>query len=140
MKAVSAKVVSCCLYDISKIPIMHGNIPHTHPHTHTPTHTPSAVVVVQLVKRSLPTPEIRGSKPSAILFAINCIKNCVGKTKVSKKRPGVAIFLSDSSSSSSSKELHDPCDQMFKLKAAKIYPKVDTKSSHNSAYFIVTSF
>ena len=50
-----------------------------------------AMVVAQLVKRSLPTSEIRGSNPvigkilSTKLFT-NCI---IEKTKIKKKRPGI---------------------------------------------------
>ena len=50
-----------------------------------------AVVVAQLVERSLPTPDVRGSNPlignllqwTFIFFTVNCIE----KTKIKKKRP-----------------------------------------------------
>ena len=53
-----------------------------------------AVVVAQLVERSLLTPEVRGSNPVIgnnlyWIFSVNCIE----KTKIKKKRPGLAHFL-----------------------------------------------
>ena len=53
-----------------------------------------AVVVAQLVERSLPIPEVRGSNPVIgknlyRTFTVNCIE----KTKIKKKRPGMAHFL-----------------------------------------------
>ena len=52
--------------------------------------------VAQLVERSLPTPEVRGSNPvigkllsDIYLFTDNYIE----KTKIKKKRPGMAHFL-----------------------------------------------
>ena len=51
------------------------------------------MVVAQLVERSLPTPEVRGSNPvigkllsDICLFAVNCVE----KTKIKKKRPRMA--------------------------------------------------
>ena len=43
-----------------------------------------AVVVAQFVKRSLPTPEVRGSNQviGEVLFIINCIE----KTKIKKRK------------------------------------------------------
>ena len=53
-----------------------------------------AVVVAQLVERSLPIPEVRGSNP--IIGKKNYIEhftiNCIEKTKRKKKRPGKAHF------------------------------------------------
>ena len=51
-----------------------------------------SVVAVQLVERSLPTPEIRGSNPVIGKFYLlsAVLKNCVEKTK---KTPGMARFL-----------------------------------------------
>ena len=51
------------------------------------------VVVAQLVERSLPIPEVRGSNPVIgknlyRTFTVNCIE----KTKIKKKRPGMAHF------------------------------------------------
>ena len=46
------------------------------------------MVVVQLVERSLPTPEIRGSNPDISNFFISCIKT-IGNEKT-KKKPGMA--------------------------------------------------
>ena len=53
-----------------------------------------AVVVAQLVERSLPIPEVRGSNPFIsnnlnLTFTVNCIE----KRKIRKKRPGMAHFL-----------------------------------------------
>ena len=50
--------------------------------------------VAQLVERSLPIPEVRGSNPVIgknlhSTFTVNCIE----KTKSKKKRPGMAHFL-----------------------------------------------
>ena len=47
-----------------------------------------AVFVAQLVEQLLPTPEIRGSNTAIgkFLYIINCIE----KTKIKKKRPGMA--------------------------------------------------
>ena len=53
-----------------------------------------AVVVAQLVERLLPVPEVCGSNPVTGkkiygTFTVNCIK----KTKIKKKVPGMAHFL-----------------------------------------------
>ena len=49
---------------------------------------PGAVVVAQLVDRSLRTPEIRGLNPDKCkILSTNCI---IEKTKIKRKRPGVA--------------------------------------------------
>ena len=56
-----------------------------------------AVVVAKLKEWSLPTPEVYGSNPviSNIyiehLFTVNCIE----KTKIKKKRPGMALLKKD---------------------------------------------
>ena len=51
----------------------------------------SAVVVAQLVERSLPTPEVRGSNPDiGKVLSTNCT---LEKTKIKKKRPGMAHLL-----------------------------------------------
>ena len=52
------------------------------------------MVVAQLVERSLPIPEVRSSNPVIgknlyRTFTVNCIE----KTKINKKRPGMAHFL-----------------------------------------------
>ena len=54
-----------------------------------------AVVVTQLVKQSLPTSEVRGSNP--VIGKLLCIEhlftiNCIEKTKIQKKMPGMAHF------------------------------------------------
>ena len=50
-----------------------------------------AVVVAQLVEQSLPTPEISGSSPDfRIISSTNCT---IEKTKINKKRPGMAHLL-----------------------------------------------
>ena len=51
-----------------------------------------AVVVAQLVERSLPTTEVRGLNPviGKLLYqTLNCLPtvNCIEKTKIKKKRP-----------------------------------------------------
>ena len=52
------------------------------------------VWLAQLAERSLPKPEVRSSNPtigtflSGHLFTVNCIE----KTKIKKKRPGMAHF------------------------------------------------
>ena len=52
-----------------------------------------AVVVAQLVKRSIPTPEVRGSFPIGDINIDQYSTNCnVEKTKIKKKRPGMAHF------------------------------------------------
>ena len=56
------------------------------------------VVVAQLVERSLPIPEVRGSNPVIgknlyRTFTVNCIE----KTKIKKKRPGMAHFFNSDS-------------------------------------------
>ena len=53
-----------------------------------------AVVVAQLVERLLPIPEVCGSNPVIgknlhSTFTVNCIE----KTKIKKKRPGMAHFF-----------------------------------------------
>ena len=62
-----------------------------------------AVIVAQLVELSLPIPEVRGSNPVIgkkffisieHLFTINCV---LEKTKIKKKRPGMAHFFKKSS-------------------------------------------
>ena len=50
-----------------------------------------AVVVAQLVKRSLPTPEVHVSNP--VIGKVLIIINCIEKTKIKKKRPRMAHFL-----------------------------------------------
>ena len=53
------------------------------------------MVVAQLVEWSIPVPEVRGSNPVIgkiyieQLFTINCIE----KTKINKKKPGMAHFF-----------------------------------------------
>ena len=51
-----------------------------------------AVVVAQLVERSLPTPEVRGSNPviGKLLYIIFVYCQCKEKTKIMKKRPEMA--------------------------------------------------
>ena len=52
------------------------------------------MVVAQLVKRLLPTPEVRGSFPIGDINIDQYSTNCnVEKTKIKKKRPGMAHFL-----------------------------------------------
>ena len=49
-----------------------------------------ALVVAQLVERSLPTPEIRGLNPDiGKILSANCT---IEKTKIKKKRPGIFFF------------------------------------------------
>ena len=52
------------------------------------------MIVAQLVERLLPIPEVRGSSPviGKKLYRIFTV-NCVEKTKIKKKRPGMAHFL-----------------------------------------------
>ena len=57
-----------------------------------------AVVLAQLVERSLPTPEIRGSQPvvGKLLYrTFNCLStvNCIEKTKIKKKEAGNGPFF-----------------------------------------------
>ena len=59
-----------------------------------------AVVVAQLVERSLPTPEIRGSNPviGKLLYqTFNCLStvSCIEKTKLKKKEAGNGPFLKE---------------------------------------------
>ena len=56
------------------------------------------MVVAQLIERSLPTSEVRGSNPVIVKLlyrTFNCLPavNCIEKTKIEKKRPGMAHFL-----------------------------------------------
>ena len=53
-----------------------------------------AVVVAQLVEWLLPTPDVSGSNPviGKNLFGIFTV-NCIEKTKIKKKRPGLPHFL-----------------------------------------------
>ena len=47
-----------------------------------------AVVVAQLVERTLPIPEIRASNPDIVeILPTNCT---IEKTKIEKKKPGLA--------------------------------------------------
>ena len=49
------------------------------------------VVVAQLVERSLPTPEVRGLIPIGEINIDQYSTNCnLEKTKINKKRPGMA--------------------------------------------------
>ena len=50
-----------------------------------------AVVVAQLVERSLPTPEIRGSNPNIGKFDLPIV-HLNRKTKIKKKRSEMSIF------------------------------------------------
>ena len=54
------------------------------------------VVVAQLVERSLPIPEVHGSNPiiskKIILNICLLYISCIEKTKINKKRPGMAHF------------------------------------------------
>ena len=50
------------------------------------------MVVAQLVERSFPTPEVRGSIP-AIGKLLFCSVNGIEKTKIKMKRPRMAHFL-----------------------------------------------
>ena len=54
-----------------------------------------AVVVAQLVDRSLAIPEVRGSNPVIGKIYIEHLftVNCIAKTKIKKKRPGMAHFF-----------------------------------------------
>ena len=52
------------------------------------------MVVAQLVERSLPIPEVRGSNPvSDKKYIEHFTVNCIEKTKIKKKRPGRAHFF-----------------------------------------------
>ena len=55
------------------------------------SHLQWAVVVAQLTKRSLPTPEVRGSNP---VISKVFIEYCIEKTKIQKKRSGMAHLKS----------------------------------------------
>ena len=56
------------------------------------------MVSAQLVERLLPTSEIRGSNPVIDkILSVNCT---IEKTKIKKKRPGMAHFLRTFSTSS----------------------------------------
>ena len=57
---------------------------------------PRAVVVAQLVKRSLSIPEVRGSSPviGKHLYWTFTV-NCINKTKIKKKRPGLPRILGE---------------------------------------------
>ena len=54
-----------------------------------------AVVVAQLVERSLPTPEVCGSNPATAIFYIKHLfpVNCIEKTKIKKKETGNGPFF-----------------------------------------------
>ena len=55
------------------------------------SHAIRAVVVAQLVERSLPTPEVRGSIPIGDINIDQYSTNCyLEETKIKKKRPGMA--------------------------------------------------
>ena len=56
-----------------------------------------AVVVAQMVERSLPIPEVCGSNPFIVknLYWTLTV-NCIEKTKIKKKRPWMAHFLKNS--------------------------------------------
>ena len=54
-----------------------------------------AVVVAQLIERALPIPEVCGSNPvigKNLYIEHLLIVNCIEKTKINKKRPGMAHF------------------------------------------------
>ena len=52
------------------------------------------VVVTQLVERSLPIPEVRGSNPVIGKYLYwTFTLSCIEKTKIKKKMPGMARFL-----------------------------------------------
>ena len=58
---------------------------------------PWAVVVAQLVERLLPMPEVCGLNPvigKLLYLTFSCLPtvNYIEKTKIKKKRPGMAIF------------------------------------------------
>ena len=55
---------------------------------------PREVVVTQLVEWSIPTPEVRGSNPVISKTSIEHLYtvNCIEKTKIKKKRPGMDHF------------------------------------------------
>ena len=59
------------------------------------------VVVAQLVEQLLSIPEVRGSTPVIgkiyieHLFVYLFIINCIEKTKINKKRPGMAHFFNN---------------------------------------------
>ena len=50
------------------------------------------MVVAQLVERSLPTPEVRGSKPVIDEFVYLSTINCIVKTKIKKKEAENGVF------------------------------------------------
>ena len=55
-----------------------------------------AVVVAQLVELLLPIPEVRGSNPViGKIYIEHLTVNCIEKTKIKKKRPGMAHFLTN---------------------------------------------
>ena len=64
-----------------------------------------AVIVAQLVERSLLIPEDRGSNPviGKKLCVYICVRQCIGKTKIKKKRPGMAHLKN----SASTRYVHD---------------------------------
>ena len=69
-----------------------------------------AVVVAQLVEGSLPIQEVHGSNPviGKILYWI-LILNCNEKTKIKKKRPGMAHFLKNDMENFSSRRWMNNC-------------------------------
>ena len=46
------------------------------------------VVVADLEEHSPPTPDVRGS--NAVIGKLYILSNCIEKTKIKKKRPGIA--------------------------------------------------
>ena len=67
-----------------------------------------AVIVAQLVERSLPIPEVRNSNPVISKFCIEHLVtvNCIEKTKRKKKRLGMELFLKTSQLNRKCKRLH----------------------------------
>ena len=53
------------------------------------------MVVAQLIERSLPIPEVRGSNPVIDKICIEhlFIVNCIEKTKIKKNMPGMSHFF-----------------------------------------------
>ena len=112
-----------------------------------------AVVVAQLVERLPPTLEIRGSNPVIgktfikHLFTVNCVE----KTKIKKKRPGMAHLKNKDSNnlfllSFRSRPSHIsrlPCKSVWpdgEIKSNPIFSKSCPKRSQGSFYYIIMLF